>query len=64
MAFTLMQGIELSKKAAAKGYVTRTENGCIQFVIGKPDANGVFQIELEVTDWIDNYEEALDLIEQ
>lgn len=64
MAFTLIQGIELSKKAAAKGYVTRVEKGRIQFVVGKPDSNGVFQIEIEVTDWIDNYKEALSLIEQ
>lgn len=64
MAFTLQQGIELSKLAAKSGYVTRVEKGHIQFVVGKYDDKGAFQIEIEVTDWIGDYEEAKALIQQ
>lgn len=44
--------------------MTRVEKGHIQFVVGKYDDKGAFQIEIEVTDWIGDYEEAKALIQQ
>jgi hypothetical protein len=62
MEMTLQQSIQIAQLAKAKGYVVRAKQGKVQFVVGKYDAKGVFQVELEVTDWI-GYDEALELIE-
>lgn len=64
MAFTFTQGLEISQKAKAAGLVTRVKNGAIQFVVGKFNAKGVFQIEREVTGWIDDYQTAMKFADQ
>lgn len=57
---TLTQGIKLANLGKTKGYALAVVAGAVQFQI--LDARG--NVEIEVTDWITDFEEAKALITQ